>query len=477
MDLLAKKLQHIIKQLENRKNLIFLKSYNNCYTYLDLANQIFGYTKAQTNQSKYFAISENKNLEAYSQVIASLIVNVPFIPIPKCWPLEKKNNFINDYKLSKMLKNNSIEKQNPFEGILYFLENQEYKNTLAYIYSTSGSSGEPKLIKISRDNFYYFLESLEELNLAPYPLTLSQTFELSFDPSLADLFLTISNQNIMVALQEQNKYNLFEYIEKNNIHFCSLVPSLAQMNIERARNVTVQPIHHLKTTIFTGEELSSQLVDEWRRIFPNSKIYNFYGPTESTVWSHYYGVSENLKNLKIPIGVKLKNVLHTIHNGELLIGGNQLTEGYFNVEENKNRFIKDSDNNIWFKTGDFVDIDEENNLIFKCRKDRQIKIGGRRFDLSEIEYLAQQANQQVKLTALPLKKENKIIGTQVVFYNDTRVDDIHKIIDVWRKNLATVFIPKKFFISNKIPINNSHKIDWNKIVGNIENGKYKELEL
>ena len=151
----------------------------------------------------------------------------------------------------------------------------------------------------------------------------------------------------------------------------------------------------LDTVLVGGEELKVDLAD----ILMDSvkgKVYNMYGPTETTIWS---SVKKIKRKQPVTIGKPIRNtkmyVLDELHQlcpvgvpGELYIGGDGVSMGYLkNRALTQSRFIAnpfDSTINI-YKTGDLAVWDFNGELVYKGRMDTQLKINGYRVDFSEIE--------------------------------------------------------------------------------------------
>ena len=143
------------------------------------------------------------------------------------------------------------------------------------------------------------------------------------------------------------------------------------------------------------EQLTDFNLDE--STINNIKIFNHYGPTETTIGVTTYEIKGDEDD--IPIGKPLENYSVYILNedrqvqplgveGEIYIGGNSVADGYLkNKKLTKESFINNPFTKVGkiYKTGDKGILREDGNIIFSGRNDRQIKYNGHRIELKEIE--------------------------------------------------------------------------------------------
>ncbi|KAF9576059.1 hypothetical protein EC968_000125 [Mortierella alpina] len=157
----------------------------------------------------------------------------------------------------------------------------------------------------------------------------------------------------------------------------------------------------LFSLLFGGESLPTAIVRKLRKLVPNARIINAYGPTEATVAATSWTCSEEYHSENTPIGRPLANkiiyLLDSDHRpvpigavGEIFIGGVGIARGYLNQPDlTAARFIPDTFSNDpkarLYKTGDLARYLPDGNLVYMGRSDHQIKIRGFRIELGEIE--------------------------------------------------------------------------------------------
>ena len=128
----------------------------------------------------------------------------------------------------------------------------------------------------------------------------------------------------------------------------------------------------------------------------NCRIWNLYGPAETTIDCTYHLVNITTDTESIPIGVPLPNYQCMIideflqnviidQEGELLVGGVGVFAGYLGRDDLTEKALIEIDGEIFYRTGDLVRMDNNGLLHYQGRKDHQIKLHGQRIELGEIE--------------------------------------------------------------------------------------------
>ena len=271
---------------------------------------------------------------------------------------------------------------------------------LAYVIYTSGSTGQPKGIKVSHTNLlnstlarnHYYSENPQSfLLLSPY----------TFDSSIAGIFWTLATGGKLVIPPkriEQDTDFLGQLIADEQVTHTLLLPSLYQALLQY---VPLVQLNSLKAVIVAGESCPIGLDRLHFQNLPEVRLYNEYGPSETTVWSTVYEITENENLDSVPIGNPIANtdtyvldkyskLLPAGIHGELCIGGAGVAGGYVHNDElTANRFIENPYSNVpgsrLYRTGDIVSFDKLRGYLFHGRKDNQVKIRGHRIELEEVK--------------------------------------------------------------------------------------------
>jgi amino acid adenylation domain-containing protein len=349
---------------------------------------------------------------------------------------------------------------------------------LAYVMYTSGSTGNPKGVIVSHRNVLAYLEAINNLWNLPENFNMSQFHDLSFDPSVSDMFFTLTNGGTLCVVPEDEMLMPSDFIINEKIDIWSSVPSIGSFMINMgALEKGIFP--NLKIVRFAGEPLSKKMAEAWQNAAPNSSVENHYGPTEATidVLSFCYTKCNSKETLPqgIPIGKPMKNMTVEIVDfnsekvvsgiiGELVYKGPQITKGYLNDKKKTNsvfvQFDWDKSGEIWYKSGDLGFLNK--NGDFECigRKDNQIKLGGRRIEIGEIEAALSKFKPLQDVVVVPIKNDDQItIGCFAFTMNEISKDDQKLIRHQSAKHLEQVFFPKRIVKLDQFPRSPSGKID------------------
>jgi amino acid adenylation domain-containing protein len=266
--------------------------------------------------------------------------------------------------------------------------------SVAYVIYTSGSTGLPKGVQVPHRAVDNFIEAMAfEPGIRPHDVLVSVT-TLSFDISVLELFLPLSQGNqIVIADEEQVRDGdaLGRLITSSGATMLQATPSTWKML--RNAGVNLPPGFR---AIIGGEPLPRDLAEEL--LSAGIELWNAYGPTETTVWSSCEHVTDSSR---ITVGRPIQNTSFYVLNpagqrqpigapGELYIGGTGVTLGYLNRDDlTSERFVEDpfleAPLGKMYQTGDRIRLLHDGRYEHLGRLDGQIKLRGHRIELGEIE--------------------------------------------------------------------------------------------
>ncbi|KAI4158074.1 MAG: hypothetical protein LQ342_007780 [Letrouitia transgressa] len=366
---------------------------------------------------RVIAVCVDRRLEAYALILGILKSGNTYLPIDEDLPAERKSFLLQDSNAVCLFTTKSffssftnvpdvcnVVRVDKGEHLLEEESNRMVNSSptasqstdAAYLLYTSGSTGIPKGVLVSRGNLNSFIESasefmcyhvqgMKELEGSGKYLGLASR---AFDVHLLEMFLpwrhgmaTVTAPRVMLL------DNLELALRTLNVSHASFVPSL----IERTK-LDPNALPTLRWVTVGGESISKRIIEIWTSN-PRITLVNAYGPTEATIGCCFAKVEPhmNIKNVGCPLGNTVAHVLvaerlqYTLRgvSGELCLTGHLVANGYLNRPD-ANGFVEDSNFARMYRTGDRVRMMADDTLEFLGRDDTQTKIRGQRLELSEV---------------------------------------------------------------------------------------------
>ena len=354
---------------------------------------------------------------------------------------------------------------------------------LAYILFTSGSTGAPKGVPVSHANADAYvsgqLQLLGSIPCARY----AQLCELTFDPSVHDMFVCWANGGCLYVPKTVEPIYNAAFIQEHAITHWSSVPSVAGF-MQQFRKLGANEFPSVRVTQFGGEPLPRLLVQAWLRAAPNSRMLNMYGPTETTVACAAFEITpefaDDPQHAVMPLGSALPGMELLIvdatlapvapgETGELLIGGPQLAAGYLSPDEAvERRFISTAypghTAQRWFRSSDAAREVVGQGIVFQGRLDTQIKIRGYRIELEEVEYVVQACSHAAlcAVVAWPVDEAGRA-GGLIAFVTSAQGSAL-QILQAARQRLPLYAVPQRIVMLDALPLNVNGKIDRKALV-------------
>ena len=261
---------------------------------------------------------------------------------------------------------------------------------LAYVIFTSGTTGTPKGVLVEHRSVVNTLSHLKRVYaLAPGDRTSAFT-HVSFDVSVSEFFVALlagAELHVLSDTVRKDGALLGAYIRSNALHYVYVPPAILSVLPREA-------YPELRGIVYAGEPCDAETGRYWST---RCRLLNFYGPTETTIYSLGKQVVDGDVHL---IGKPIDNtsayVLDTALTpvpigviGELHIAGEGLARGYLNRPElTAEKFVTHpASGQRLYKTGDLVRFLPGGDIEYLGRNDSQLKIRGFRIELGEIEQL------------------------------------------------------------------------------------------
>ncbi|MEO3977822.1 amino acid adenylation domain-containing protein [Streptomyces sp. CAU 1734] len=262
---------------------------------------------------------------------------------------------------------------------------------LAYLIYTSGSTGRPKGVEVPHGALAHLLLAFRDtLAAGPDDVWLAVT-SLSFDISALELLLPlITGGRVVIARETETRDGraLAALVERHGVTHAQATPSGWRLMLDGGFTAPAL------TALTGGEALPIALARRLRERV--GRLWNVYGPTETTIWSTAAEIPPAPEEITIgrPIAGTTALVVdpagHPVPHGvtgELALGGAGLARGYRGLpERTAERFVTDPAGGArHYRTGDLARVRPDGALDCLGRRDDQIKLRGHRIELGEIE--------------------------------------------------------------------------------------------
>jgi amino acid adenylation domain-containing protein len=444
-------------------------------------------------EHNYIGIACFDDIETYASVFAAWFSGKAYVPVHPLNPAIRNNTICNQAGLKYLLHSKVFDMQSkPDVNGLNFITTSDISlnsNEIeldnaegaadAYILFTSGSTGLPKGVRITRNNLDAYIRSIVQNS---YSVSSAdrylQIYDLSFDASIRNYCLALYSGGCLYTVpQKVIKYlYAYELMRDHELTVISMPPSTLAYLQPYFNSIRLPKVRY---SLFGGEPLPDLLVNEWQDCVPNATIRNVYGPTEVTVNCLYYTWNPGHSPAKTyngivsigkvfgenrmlvldpedgkPVAVNIK--------GELCIGGPQVSPGYLNDPEGGSGAFFEMEASRFYKTGDLVFRDKEGDVMFCGRIDNQLQIQGFRVEPGEIEKHARDFLKGANVAAVAVKNEKEI---PEIFLFTENCDGKEELLVTYLSHcIPSYMMPRRIFNRKILPVTTGGKIDRNGLI-------------
>ena len=450
---------------------------NKKLTYNDLnkkANQLAHYLyKQHIRPYDLIGIMTTRSLEMVIGLIAILKLGATYIPIDPNYPKERVNYLIENSKCKALLVDNyTFDNINIQYKINISLENNFYQSEdydnlnmelssdyLMYLIYTSGSTGKPKGVMLTHRNVNNFLVGVNKVINFKNNKTILSLTTICFDIFGLELWggLAYGLTVVIATEEEQNNGKLLNKLcLENHVEMIQTTPSRISFFLKNDEDLEF--LKNLNVIMLGGESLPEKIVDELLDKSP-AKLFNMYGPTETTIWST---IKEVQGVTNISIGQPIANttcyvlddnlsLLPPYTPGILYIGGDGVSKGYFHLPYLTPYKKKE----LIYNTGDLAYYDENGDIYHLGRNDFQVKVRGYRIELGEVEN---------KILSYSGIKEACVVANSnflICYYTVSGSAKIKEgdIISYLFERLPDYMIPSEFIKLDNMPLTPNGKLD------------------
>ncbi|MEV0198798.1 amino acid adenylation domain-containing protein [Nonomuraea sp. NPDC050691] len=330
----------------------------------------------------------------------------------------------------------------------------------AYVIYTSGSTGRPKGVVVSHRSAVAFATSTAAhfgLDASCRSVAFSA---LGFDVSVLDMLAPLTAGGCVQLVPDEDRVDparLQRFLEAHDVTWGFIPPALLPL-VDPAR------LPCLKDVVTAGEPPGPEQVARWSA---HARFHNWYGPTESTVCvvgGEFDGVWERPLPIGRPLSGCRAHILDEELNecppgvpGELFIGGPQVSRGYLGRPGlTAERFVPDpfaaEPGARLYRTGDHVAWEEDGQISFMGRLDRQVKVQGQRVEIGEVES-ALRAHPGV------LQAVVDFAGELVAYVTPEDAPGLAELREDLAVRLPPYMLPSRLVRLAILPLNASGKVD------------------
>lgn len=430
-----------------------------------------------------------RGLQMFVGLLGVLKAGAAYVPLDPKYPAERLSYMLEDSQALLLLAGRSRASELPaFAGAVIHLEEQWKEiaaqssnnpkpvadpENLAYVIYTSGSTGKPKGVAVEhRQLANQLLWAGEALALTSADRVL-QKASFSFDVSILETLLPLAcGAGVVIAKPggEQDLDYLVRLGIDSTVTYVDVVPSLLE-------GLLIHPLvgkwTSLRVMTCGGEALKPHLVQAFYQSLPAAKLWNAYGPTETTIQSTYTicAKEDTLITIGSPVANTYVYVLDRWLNplpvgvaGELCIGGAGLARGYLKRPElTAERFSADpfssQPGSRMYRTGDLVRWTVNGNLEFLGRTDDQVKVRGFRIELGEIESALHQCPEVEQAVVVAREDDSGEKRLAAYIVSRERTLDLDKLRSYLKAGLPDYMMPSYFTFLDRLPLTPVGKVD------------------
>jgi amino acid adenylation domain-containing protein len=338
----------------------------------------------------------------------------------------------------------------------------------AYVMYTSGSTGRPKGVVVSHASVAAFAAAVgRRFTLGPGCRAIGFA-SAAFDVSVLDILVPLGTGASVQLVPDRDRIDparLQRFLEAHRVTWGVLPPAVLPL-LDPAR------LPSLADVLTVGEPPGPAQVARWTGQH-GRRFHNWYGPTETTVCVTGAELAGSWQR-PLPIGRPLPgNAAYVLNDefepcppgvpGELCITGPQLARGYLGrPAETAERFVPDPFGGApgarLYRTGDRAVWQDDGNLAFLGRLDRQVKISGQRVEVGEIEAVLC-GHPRVSHAVVGL--EPTAAGTQrlVAYLTPVTAPGSAEIREYCAQRLPGYMVPSRVVIVASLPLGVSGKVD------------------
>lgn len=404
--------------------------------------------------------------EQIAAMLAVLKSGAAYVPAEPTLPQERIDYMMDNAGVSLVITDNYCRHLN---GADHEMPDRSTPNGVAYILYTSGTSGKPKGVVVENHSVVNYAAAFEAEFHTGRGDVMLQYSVCSFDIFVEEVFTTLLNGATLcipsLGVHNGSLEGLMKFCGRNGVTILDGFPYLiAEIN----RRPEILP-KSVKLIISGGDVIRASYITNLRN--KGVKIYNTYGPSETTVCSNYFRV-DNAKPLAdgtFPVGKAVKGVevkildkeLREVRKGEvgeICIFGQGVSRGYLGNPPEQKNFVTLPDGSRMYRSGDLGYELPDGNIAFLHRRDDQVMILGKRVEPEEVENVLNTCRCVERGVVRAFLDDNGLhyLVAYIMPAEDCKLHDVK----AWLESQLTDFMIPEFFVKiREIPLTRRGKVD------------------
>lgn len=420
-----------------------------------------------------------RSLELIVSLLAIMKAGACYVPADPIYPAERIEYMFDNSQVACVLTIDSAYSSEHFSCLDVRTLEQEMlpddvaladttqPDDLIYVLYTSGSTGKPKGVMVKHGAVCNLIAGVRDALPSENEHRILATTTVCFDISACEIWRTlVLGGEVYLATDAQRKdiAALKSLIIQYQINEISMTPSQLSMFLLESSNPSVW--NCLKVIMTGGEAVPPSLLSSLQKTVPGARIYNMYGPTETTIYSSIMdltfeeevSIGRPIANTRFYVVDSNMRVLPIGEPGELCIAGSGLARGYMNRPDlTARQFVNLPEyDELVYKTGDLATLRSDLKMICHGRIDNQVKIRGYRIELEDVEQNILKTGLCEACTAFVLDSEH--LGA-IYTASSNSPSEASVILKELAKSVPQYMVPSKLVRVDAIPLNANGKAD------------------
>ncbi|MCP5048242.1 MAG: amino acid adenylation domain-containing protein, partial [bacterium] len=419
------------------------------------------------------AVKLERSVQMITTLVGILKAGGGYLPIEPDYPEDRINYMLEDSDAAMLITRDNLPRllqppasSSPIPDVPV--------DGLAYVIYTSGTTGKPKGALIQHRNLVRLMFHKDYLFDFGHRDVWTMFHSYCFDFSVWEMYGALLYGGRLVIIPKmtgRDPERCLDILEKEKVTVLNQTPpafyNLSQLEMQRPGARL-----NLKYVIFGGDTLNPGQLKPWKQKYPQTRLINMFGITETTVHVTFKEIQTddiqlNISNIGRPIPTLSTYVMDRNQklvppgvSGELCVGGLGVCRGYLNRPQlTAEKFIENPylSGEMLYRSGDLGRYRENGDLEYLGRIDFQVKIRGFRIELGEIEthLLRHDVVTEAVMQARTDKSGNRFLCAYIVTGGEVDPAGLKEFL---AQHVPDYMIPSYFVFMDAIPLTANGKI-------------------